>query len=139
MGLQLSPHDSCLYQGIVTSSTATNSTPPSHLKPIHVGLYVDDFVFYSESTNEEQFFHQTLSSQCNVEFMGPVNHFLGTAFTWQHHKSGNLSVLLSQTEIYRVHSTSFVMDNTNPIPQMTPYCSGFPIDAILPPNPGNPD
>ncbi|KAL7485591.1 hypothetical protein ACHAW6_012973 [Cyclotella cf. meneghiniana] len=139
MGLQPSPHNPCLYQGIVTSSTATNSTPPSHRKPIHVGLYVDDFVFYSESTEEEQFFRQTLSSQCNVEFMGPLDYFLGTAFTWQHHKSGNLSVHLSQTVFTEYITHCFAVDNMNPIPQMTPYRSGFPIDAIPPPNPGDPD
>eukprot|EP00804_Cyclotella_cryptica_P022103 CCRYP_011581-RA/>CCRYP_011581-RA protein AED:0.10 eAED:0.05 QI:0/0/0/1/0/0/6/0/1337 len=91
------------------------------------------------SDEEEQFFRQALSSQCNVEFLGPVDYFLGTAFTWQHHENSELSVLLSQTAFTEYMAHRFAVDNMNPIPHMTPYRSGFPIDAIPPPHPGDPD
>ena len=71
--------------------------------------------------------------------MGPVDYFLGTAFTWQHHETGNLSVLLSQMAFTEYIAHCFAVDNINPIPNMTPYHLGFPIDSILPPNPGDPD
>jgi hypothetical protein len=104
MGLQASPHDPCLYSGVIHPSTATYlplrpfsptsvldspsaaataaSLPPSlSRKPIHVGLYIDDFVFYSEDEAEEKLFKQLLARKIKVDFMDAVDYFLGTAFT----------------------------------------------------------
>ena len=45
MGLKPSLHDPCLFQG-VPSSLASPATTTD--EPLHLGLYVDDFVYFSE-------------------------------------------------------------------------------------------
>jgi hypothetical protein len=104
MGLQASVHDPCLFSGIVSptseggqaSSSASpvdpaaplqqipSSPPPSSLDPsdkVFVGIYMDDFVFYSENPEQEALFMSELKKQVVVDFMGNVDFFLGTAFT----------------------------------------------------------
>eukprot|EP00804_Cyclotella_cryptica_P016077 CCRYP_004202-RA/>CCRYP_004202-RA protein AED:0.18 eAED:-0.12 QI:0/0/0/1/0.5/0.33/3/0/1917 len=107
--------------------------------PIHVGLYVDDFVFYSACDAEQQRFQRILASKIKVDFMGDVDYFLGTAFTWKRHTNGELSAFLSQTAFTEYMAHRFAVDNMTPVPNMTPYRSGLPIDAIPPPNPKDPD
>ena len=38
--------------------------------PIYLGLYVDDFVYYSTSDEVEEWFEQGLQSKVKVDFMG---------------------------------------------------------------------
>ncbi len=63
---------------------------------IMIGLYVDDFVYFSVSDTVESQFKDILSSHIKVSFMGVVNWFLGTHFIWRTHPDGHLSVHLSQ-------------------------------------------
>eukprot|EP00804_Cyclotella_cryptica_P023774 CCRYP_011152-RA/>CCRYP_011152-RA protein AED:0.31 eAED:0.31 QI:0/0/0/1/1/1/2/0/815 len=162
IGLTSSPHDPCLFSGIVIDSAQPNpqhpnrppsptsviDTPPSLTpiqstvrKPIHVGLYVDDFVFFSEDENEERIFKEALTkaSKVKVDFMGTVDYFLGTAFNWKRHADGNLSVLLSQSAFIEYAAHRFAINKVTPTPNMTPYRSGVPIDYIPPPDPKDPD
>eukprot|EP00956_Cyclotella_meneghiniana_P012765 scaffold18160_cov36-Cyclotella_meneghiniana.AAC.4 len=71
--------------------------------------------------------------------MGPVDWFLGTAFTWKQHEDGNLSVLLSQSAFIDFTAHRFAVDRFKPVPHMTPYRSGIPIDSIPPPPKDDPD
>ena len=71
--------------------------------------------------------------------MGPVDWFLGTAFTWKTHDDGNLSVFLSQTAFTEFMAHRFAVDRFKPVPNMSPYRSGIPIDSIAPPDKHNPD
>eukprot|EP00956_Cyclotella_meneghiniana_P020999 scaffold37679_cov76-Cyclotella_meneghiniana.AAC.13 len=164
IGLTPSPHDPCLYSGIVTPSapdtssgpssdpvpcpahpdvaspsSATASTPTDR-KPVHVGIYVDDFVFFSEDPTEEELFKKALGT-CTVpiDWMGTVDYFLGTAFQWKRHDDGHLSVLLTQSAFTEYSAHRFAVDKLNPVPNMTPYRSGIPIDSIPPPDPADPD
>eukprot|EP00804_Cyclotella_cryptica_P030371 CCRYP_011900-RA/>CCRYP_011900-RA protein AED:0.20 eAED:-0.11 QI:0/0/0/1/1/1/3/0/1923 len=153
MGLRPSPHDPCLYTGVLHDDAATSSRPPSPTsvlgisppvslskrQPVHVGLYVDDFVFYSACDEEQQRFQRILASKIKVDFMGDVDYFLGTAFTWKRHTNGELSAFLSQTAFTEYMAHRFAVDNMTPVPNMTPYRSGLPIDAIPPPDPKDPD
>eukprot|EP00804_Cyclotella_cryptica_P026709 CCRYP_007942-RA/>CCRYP_007942-RA protein AED:0.35 eAED:0.34 QI:0/0/0/0.66/0.5/0.33/3/0/1904 len=100
---------------------------------------VDDFVFYSACDKEQNRFQRMLASKIKVDFMGDVDYFLGTAFTWKRHANGELSAFLSQTALTEYMAHRFAVDNMNPVPNMTPYRSGLPIDAIPPPNPKDPD
>eukprot|EP00804_Cyclotella_cryptica_P021483 CCRYP_005804-RA/>CCRYP_005804-RA protein AED:0.39 eAED:0.32 QI:0/-1/0/1/-1/1/1/0/524 len=155
--LTASPHDPCLFSGVVTNPDTTApkhpvrppsptsvldppSSPPPR-KPIHVGLYVDDFVFFSEDANEENIFKRALTQASNVkiDFMGTVDYFLGTAFNWKRHADGNLSVLLSQSAFIEYAAHRFAINKLTPTPNMTPYRSGIPIDSIPPPDPKDPD
>eukprot|EP00804_Cyclotella_cryptica_P009045 CCRYP_003142-RA/>CCRYP_003142-RA protein AED:0.35 eAED:0.14 QI:0/0/0/1/1/1/2/0/1801 len=88
---------------------------------------------------EEDRFRRMLASKIKVDFMGDVDYFLGTAFTWRRHASGELSAFLSQTAFTEYMAHRFAVDKMNPVPHMTPYRSGLPVDAIPPPDPKDPD
>ena len=127
MGLRPSASDPCLFIG-VPSSPDHPASPGD--KPIQVGIYVDDFVYYSEDDAVESRFESILKDQFKIDFMGTVNWFLGTHFEWAEHDNGALSVHLSQkafaqnlVERHRLHTS-----NVNP--SSSPYRSGVPIDSI---------
>eukprot|EP00956_Cyclotella_meneghiniana_P038057 scaffold148302_cov51-Cyclotella_meneghiniana.AAC.2 len=147
IGLTPSPHDPCLFSGVVHSTSPSPNpsnpsipSPSSTRKPIHVGIYVDDFVFFSEDPAEEELFKRALGS-CTVpiDWMGTVDYFLGTAFQWKRHADGHLSVLLTQSAFTEYAAHRFAVNKLNPVPNMTPYRSGIPIDSIPPPDPHDPD
>ena len=121
MNLAPSRDDPCLFYGIINddkrsrrrqssraaasagvtvgSSTGTDvggaaDTSEPDRKKVYVGIYVDDFVFYSSDPAEEALFRAELSRRLNVDFMGDVDFFLGTAFNWRRPKNGHLSVYL---------------------------------------------
>jgi hypothetical protein len=134
MGLTQSVHDPCLFSGNLLS----DSSPTSRSK-VHVGIYVDDFVFYSEDPAIEQRFQEDLKKKVVVDFMGDVDYFLGTAFTWKSHDDGNLSVHLCQSAFAEFTAHRFAVDRYNRTPNMTPYRSGLPIDSIAAGDPNDPD
>ena len=137
MGLEASRHDPCLYSGIINADDT--SSPSAARQKIHVGLYVDDFVFFSTSPEEEELFRKELAANIKVDFMGDVDYFLGSAFTWKRLPDGHISVHLCQSAFTEFTSQRFGVDKMNPVPNMTPYRSGYPIDAIPPSDPHDPD
>jgi hypothetical protein len=140
IGLTPSPHDPCLFSGVVQSADISTDIPASHQQPIHVGIYVDDFVFFSEDPRKDDLFKQALSN-CTVpiDWMGTFSYFLGTAFDWQRHANGHLSVLLLQSAFVEYSADCFSVDRCSPVPNMTPYQSGMPIDSIPPLAANDPD
>jgi hypothetical protein len=139
IGLTASKHDPCLFSGVVKADDKTASLPSSTRARVHVGIYVDDFVFYSIDPLEEERFKAALKQRVVVDFMGDVDWFLGTAFTWKRHRDGNLSVLLSQSAFTEFSAHRFAVNKFNQVPNMTPYRSGLPIDSIPPPPKDDPD
>ena len=91
-----SPHDPCLLSGILEKPNS-HKTISEYQSQLHVGLYVDDFVFYSSDSAQEVLFQTLLQEHIQVDFMGDVDYFLGTAFTYLQHKDGNISVHLFQS------------------------------------------
>ena len=71
--------------------------------------------------------------------MGDVDEFLGTAFTWLQHKDGNISVHICKSSFNELIAHRLLVQSENKVPNMTPYCSGFPIDSIPPVDPLDPD
>ena len=135
VGIEPSPHDPCLFSGIIKTSSKDLSR---HC--VHVGMYVDDFVFHSTDPAEEALLKSELQQKVKVDFMGDTNFFLGTAFTWLRHELGDcLSVHLCQSAFTEHSSHCFGVYCMNPIPNMTPYCSGDPIDSIHGPDKDDPD
>jgi hypothetical protein len=134
MGLSASLHDPCLYSGHVNTSSGTTFT-----HPLHIGLYVDDFVFYTKDKAHEAAFKSELAKHIAVDWMGDVDFFLGTAFTWQRLDDGNISVHLSQATFTDHLAHRFSVDTMNKTPNMTPYRSGLPIDSIQASDPNDPD
>ncbi len=127
MGLKQSAHDPCLFHGI----PSTHDYPASpHDTPITVGLYVDDMVYFSDMDAVEQRFEQILSSQFKINFMGVVNWFLGTHFTWTDYPTEDISVHLSQVAFAQNLVERYHQQHINHNTKSTPYCSGLPIDSL---------
>ena len=137
-GLNPSPHDPCLLSGVLAkpSSTDTISTVQYQL---NVVLYVENFVFYSSGPTEEALFKTLFQEHIQVDFMGDVEYFLGTAFTWFKHKDDNISVHLCQSSFTEFTAHRFPVQRAKKVPNMTPYRSGFPIYSINPVDPLYPD
>ena len=76
MGLTPSKHNPCLFSGVIDDGTPL-STPRY---TIHVGLYVNDFVFFSGSDAEESCFKHLLNEKVTTHFMGNIDFFLGSSF-----------------------------------------------------------
>ena len=132
MGLNHSQHDPCLLSGVLANpySPETISTVQSQL---HVSLYVEDFVFYYSDPTQEALFKTLRQEHIQVNFMGDVEYFLGTAFICLKHKDRNISVHICQLEFTEFTAHRFLVQSANKVTNMTPYRSGFPIYSI-PPN-----
>ena len=61
------PQDNCVLK----------CTPIPGEPPIYVGIYVDDFIYYSKSDKVEQWFESNLKSHVKVDFIDHVSWFLG--------------------------------------------------------------
>jgi hypothetical protein len=70
MGLETSDHDQCVFSGKIAP----------HLPPLYLGLYVDDFNYFSSSNETEKLFETLLGARCKVDFMGEVSWFLGCKY-----------------------------------------------------------
>ena len=129
MGLKASPHNPCLLYGIL-DKPYSRQTISKDKSQIHVGLYVDDLVFYSSDPTHEDLFKTLLQEHIQVDFMRDVGYFLSTAFTWIQHKDGNISIHLCQSAFTEFTAHRFSVQSANKVPNMTPYPSGLPIDSI---------
>ena len=81
MGLQKNIYDPCQYTGFIKDPDDPSNN--AALIPITLGLYVDDFVFFSTCDNVEEKFQDILSRLLTVDFMGIVEWFLGVHFSWR--------------------------------------------------------
>ena len=70
LGFDAMPQDKCVYK----------CTPLEGHPPIYVGLFVDDFVYYSKSDKVEQWFENSLKLHIKFDFMGDVSCFFGQHF-----------------------------------------------------------
>jgi hypothetical protein len=127
MGLQQSAHDPCLFHGIPSTPDAPAYPGDS---PLTVGLYVDDMVYFSIDDKVEQRYEDILASQFKISFMGVVNWFLGTHFTWLDLDDGHVSVHLSQVAFAQNVVERYRQQHININPRATPYRSGLPIDSL---------
>ncbi len=121
--------DPCLYTGFIWDPS-NPSAPPSSL-PLSLGLYMDDFVYFSKDPKVEALFCRLLSERCKVDFMGIVKWFLGVHFSWRITPS-SVDVHLNQSGFATNLVKSFALQARIKTPTATPYCSGVPIDSIAP-------
>ena len=103
--------------------------PLSGEAPIYVGVYVDNFIYFSASDKVEEWFESTLRSRLTVDFMGPVSYFLGCRYQWYRTENG-LAVHISQPGFVEQFLHKFNMHDCSPA--KTPYRSGLPIDRVEP-------
>ena len=120
LNLRACPNEPCYFVG---------EPLPGH-PPIHVVLYVDDFIYFSESDQVEAHFEHLLKEKCVVDFMGTVDYFLGVRFDWNTTNKNNISCKLVQ-QVY-IESLIHKMDlaDCRIDPSMTPYRSGLPVDSL---------
>ena len=70
MGFKAMRQDRCVFKATLI---------PGKL-PIYLGMYVDNFVYYSISDDVEEWFEQGLQSKIKVDLMGTVSWFCGQAY-----------------------------------------------------------
>ena len=76
--LTSSKHNPCLLFGIIDNSTPPETT--QHI--IHVGLYVNNFVFFLELDAENYHFKKSLNNKVTTNFMGGADFFIRSSFEW---------------------------------------------------------
>lgn len=122
LGMKPTAHEPCLFVGY----------PIPGKPPMYLALYVDDFIYFSPDPDVELAFEEALATRVKVDFMGDVDYFLGTQFTWTRHDDGHVSVHLSQEGYVNQVVEAMGLQDSNVSPTMTPYRSGLPIDALPP-------
>lgn len=127
MGLMQNPYDPCLFTGCLTDPDDPSATPST--EPITIGLYVDDFVYFSADDAVEKKFERLLAKSLAVDFMGTVEWFLGIHFQWKVTPS-EVACHMNQAAFAANLVEQFNQHHKNPTPNATPYRSGIPIDAI---------
>ena len=126
MGLTFSKHDYCLFYGIIDDDTPSATTQHT----IHVGLYTDNLVLFSESDTKESRFKKILNEKFTTDFMGNTDFFLGSSFEWNWRPDEKKSFHVSQQDFTDHTDSHFGIKDCNRIPLMTPYRSGCHIDSI---------
>jgi hypothetical protein len=119
MGLEISDHDQRVFTGKIADQ----------LPPIYLGLYVDDFKYFSESNETERLFESLLAAKCKVDFMGEVSWFLGCKYEWENLPDGRLTVSITQSAKTEDLIETHGMAECNPV--LSPYRSGCTIDSIV--------
>ena len=121
IGLTRCPNSPCLYSGVIIPNQP----------PIYLGLYVDDFIFFSESpTVESHFQHEFEKHVSKVTWTNQVDYFLGVKFDCQQHNTSQVTIHLSQIAFMEnlLIQNNMHGDDINTV--QTPYRSGYPIDKI---------
>ena len=120
IGMQQHPSSNCIFYGHLIPNQP----------PLYLGLYVDDFVYFSSSDEVEKKFEQLFSAKIEMDLNGPVTHFLGIKFTTTHHADGHVTTKLSQEAFVDTLRTQAGLDDESVSEPTTPYHSGCPIDTI---------
>ena len=71
--------------------------------------------------------------------MGEADLFLGQTFEWNRKSDGGIIVMIYQQAFTENLGTRFGLATANRTPLMTSYRSGYPIDAVAPPDPDDLD
>ena len=137
-GLNPSLYETCLLSGVLAKPSSPDTIYAVQFQ-LYVGLFVDNFIFYYSDQTQEVLFKILLQEHIQVDFMGDVEYFLGTTFTWIKHKDRNISFHICQYAFTGFTAHWFLVHTANKVPNMTPYSSGFPVDSIPPFEPLDPN
>ena len=86
LGLQPCPNAPCIFTGTLIEGQPL----------LYLGLFVDDFIYFSANSEVERKFEQLFGNIYNVEFSREVKHFLGIKFTNVPHEDGHLDIYMNQ-------------------------------------------
>ena len=117
MGLQSNPHNPCVYSGYIHDPD--DPSDDDSTVPITMGLYLDDFIYFSSSNKVEEKFQRILSFLIKVDFMRTVEWFLGTDFSWRQTPE-ETSVHMNKSGFSRNLVERFKMQDCNVTPVCTP-------------------
>ncbi len=120
IGLQQHPFAPCIFHG-----TLIEGEPP-----VYVGIYVDDFIYFSSSEKVEKEFEKRFGATIPMEFNGDITYFLGINFKCQRHPDNHVSIFLSQQAFIENLATSAGLNGPGVNSVNTPYRSGLPVDKI---------
>ncbi len=129
IGLTLSLKDPCLYSGFIQDPSDPSGNKSEH--PLSLGLYVDDFIYFSEDRAVKSLFFCLPAERCKMDFMEIIECVLGIHFSWRI-TSELVAVHLNQSGFASNLVESFFQDSCNPTPMAAPYWSGVPINSIAP-------
>ncbi len=120
VGLKQHPTSPCIFTG-----TLIEGHPP-----LYLGIYVDDMIFFSASPEVEKKFMNDFGAKLDTGFNDQIDYFLGIYFNNKRHKSGDVTIKLSQQAFTEnlIESAGLLDEAVNTV--NTPYRSGLPTDAI---------
>ena len=121
IGLFLLPNAPCIFTG-----TILDGEPP-----IYLGLFVDDFIYFSASDSVEKSFEEQFAKHFETDFQGEVKHFLGINFTnVRHDDNDHLTVHMNQKNDAIDLIIRAQLDDPATASKPTPYRSGHPVDSV---------
>jgi Reverse transcriptase (RNA-dependent DNA polymerase). len=122
INLKPCPNAPCIFSGTIVPNKP----------PLYVGIYVDDFIYFSSDPSVEAAFESLLPTKTNlqIDFNGPIHHFLGIKFTHTIEQDGHVSIHLSQSADIHQLLEENNLHTASTITKPTPYRSGHPVDAI---------
>ena len=120
LGLKPLPNAPCVFTG-----TLIPGEPP-----LYLGLYVDDFIYFSSSPKVEASFEKQFGKAFKVDFASEIQHFLGVKFTNVTHLDGNVEIYMTQEADIINLIKKVGLDKADSLTAKTPYRSGYPVDTI---------
>jgi hypothetical protein len=97
--------------------------------PIYIGLYVDDIIYFSQSTEVQNKFEKDSGNKLDTTFSRDIDYFLGIKFDCKKNKNSDVSIMMSQEAFIDTlcDSVGLTGPTSNPV---TPYQSNYPVDSI---------
>jgi hypothetical protein len=120
LGFVQHPSSPCLFIG-----TLIPNEPP-----IYLGLYVDDFIYFSKSEAVEQKFKDEFTKKIDIDWNGQIDYFLGIKFQCKRHQNNDVSILMNQEAFIDTIVEQAQLQSDEISTPKTPYRSGYPIDKI---------
>ena len=98
---------------------------------MYLGLYVDDFAYFSTSDKVEQKFKELMNTKYTISYDDSLDWFLGMKFDW---------LEIDEALKCHIHQEAFILDivkrynlmDFNKSTRATPFRSGFPVNNIAP-------
>ena len=118
VGLTPLPNAPCIFTGTLIEGEA----------PLYLGLFVDDFCYYSQCKEVETKFEKEFGSKFTIDFQKDIKYFLGIKFQCEKDENGDVTVFMSQGADIKDLITKASLNTSNTV--RTPYRSGYPIDSI---------
>ena len=104
------PHEPCFYYG---------HPLPGH-PPLYLVVYVDDFIYFSESPEVESHFEKLLPGKVVVDFMDVVDYFLGIRFDWDFTDMANIRCKMIQGAYIEAMCFKMGLSGSSTNPKMIP-------------------